>query len=77
MLEATMYTRIYEQPQLGKCWHAAESQPSEKILLQNNIHVIYACFSVYKNIFTMKLKKNYIVLILQFDVHKLLFHAHF
>ena len=57
MLEATMYTRIYEQLQLGKCWHAAESQSSEKILLQNNIHVIYACFSVYKNIFTMKLKK--------------------
>ena len=58
MLEATMYTRIYEQLQLGKCWHAAESQPSEKILLQNNIHVIYACFFCVQKYFYNEIKKK-------------------
>ena len=30
MLEATTYTRIYGQQQLGKCWCVARSQPTRK-----------------------------------------------
>ena len=30
MLEATTYTRIYGQQQLGKCWCVARSQPMRK-----------------------------------------------
>ena len=58
VLEVTTYTRIYGQQQFGKCWCVARSQPmSEKFSLQNYIRVKYfRMFTVYENIFTMKIK---------------------
>ena len=53
LLEATMYTRIYGQQQFGKCWCVARSQPTSENL------ELYLCkiFSVYENMFTMKIKQ--------------------
>ena len=56
VLEATTYTRIYRQQQLGKCLCVAGSQPTlEKFLCENYIRVKYfRPFSLYENIFTTK-----------------------
>ena len=67
MLEATTYTRIYGQQQLGKCLCVAGGQPtSEKFLLQNYIRIKnFRMFSVHKNIFTQKSELRKL-----FQIHK-------
>ena len=56
VLEATTYTRIYGQQQLGKCLHVAGSQPTQKkFICKNYIHVKhFRPFSLNENIFTTK-----------------------
>ena len=49
MLEATTYTRIYGQQQLGKCLRVAGSLPTRKIF---RCKIVFASF--YENIFTTK-----------------------
>ena len=61
VLEATMYTRIYGQQELGKWWCVASREPTNigKIFVAKlYIRIKYFCtFSVYKNIFTTKKSK--------------------
>ena len=56
VLEATTYTRIYGQQQLGKCLRVAGRQSMQKkFRCKNYIHIKYfRPFSLYENIFTMK-----------------------
>ena len=50
MLEATTYTKMYEQQQLEKCLCVARSQQTQKFLLQNYIRVKhFRTFSLYEN----------------------------
>ena len=50
MLEATTYTRVCRQQQLGKCWCVVAGVSSENL---KYIHIKYFCMlSVYENIFT-------------------------
>ena len=52
VLEATTYTRVYGQQQLGKYWCVVVGKFS---LLKNYIHIKYFhTLSVFENIFTMK-----------------------
>ena len=55
-LEATTYSRICGQQQLGKCLHVAGSQQTQKkFCCKNYIHVKYFHpFFLYENIFTTK-----------------------
>ena len=57
VLEATTYTRIYGQQQFGKCWCVARSQPTLKKLIIIICIKYFRMFSVYENIFTMKIKR--------------------
>ena len=57
MLEATTYTRIYGQQQLGKYLRVAGSQPTwKKFRCKNYIRGVkyFRPFSLYENIFTAK-----------------------
>ena len=57
VLEATTYTRIYGQQQLGKCWCTARSQPTRKNFRVKN----FRTFSVSENIFaTNKSELRYV-----------------
>ena len=60
VLEATTYTRIYRQQQLGKCLRVAGSQPTQKkFRCKNYIRVKYfRPFSLYENSFSNKIKVN-------------------
>ena len=58
VLEATTYTRIYGQHQLGKCWCVARSQPTRKNFVVKFIRVKYfRTFSVSENIFATNKKR--------------------
>ena len=53
VLEATTYTRIHGQQQLGKCLCVTGSQPMGK----NSRKILCKIFSLYKNFFTTKIKQ--------------------
>ena len=49
VLEATTYTRIYGQQQLGKCWCVARSQPTRK----NFRCKVYSC-KIFSYVFCVR-----------------------